>query len=100
MRKSAAAAKCPAVRMPTLAEDAVIRAAARSDPDAQPLTQSQLKKMVPLRTLRGHPRTASPKQLVSIRYSAEVLEYFRSTGDGWQSRMDGVLRAYVARHSR
>jgi uncharacterized protein (DUF4415 family) len=55
---------------------------------------------VPLRTLRGRPKSASPKQLVSIRYSAEVVKYFKSTGEGWQSRMDGVLRAYVARHSR
>jgi uncharacterized protein (DUF4415 family) len=40
----------------------------------------------------------SPKVLLSVRYSAEVVEYFRSTGEGWQSRMDGVLREYVARH--
>jgi hypothetical protein len=42
----------PAVRMPTLAEDAAIRAAARTDPDAQPLTRAQLKKMIPLRAPR------------------------------------------------
>lgn len=30
----------------------------------------------------------------------EVLEYFKSTGEGWQARMDGVLLEYVARHSR
>jgi uncharacterized protein (DUF4415 family) len=100
MSKTAKAAKRPAIRMPTLKEDAAIRAAAKSDPDAQPLTAAQLKKMVPLRTLRGRPKTLSPKQLVSIRYSAEVLEYFKSTGEGWQSRMDSVLRAYVTRHSR
>jgi uncharacterized protein (DUF4415 family) len=35
-----------------------------------------------------------------VRYSPEVLEYFKSTGEGWQSRMDGVLRNYVTRHSR
>ena len=100
MSKAAKAAKRPVIRMPTPKEDAVIRAAAKADPDAQPLTPAQLKKMVPLRTLRGRPRAVSPKQLISIRYSAEVLEYFRSTGEGWQSRMDTVLRAYVARHSR
>ena len=26
--------------------------------------------------------------------------HFKSTGEGWQSRMDGVLREYVTRHSR
>ena len=30
----------------------------------------------------------------------EVVAYFKSTGEGWQSRMDGVLQQYVARHSR
>jgi uncharacterized protein (DUF4415 family) len=86
--------------MPTATQDRAINAAAKADPDAQPLTPKQLKSMVPLRTLRGRPKSPNPKQLVSVRYSAEVLEYFRSTGEGWQSRMDGVLRAYVTRHSR
>jgi uncharacterized protein (DUF4415 family) len=86
--------------MPTLQEDKAITAAAKNDPDAQPLTLRQLKAMVPLRALRGRPKSESPKQLVSVRYSPEVLAYFRSTGEGWQSRMDGVLRQYVSRHSR
>lgn len=86
--------------MPTSQEDKAITAAAKTDPDAQPLTTKQLKSMVPLRTLRGRPKSANAKQLVSVRYSPEVLAYFKSTGQGWQSRMDGVLRQYVARHSR
>ncbi len=86
--------------VPTAAEDRAITSAARTDPDAQPLTAKQLKAMVPLRTLRGRPKSENPKQLVSVRYSQEVLAYFRSTGEGWQSRMDGVLRDYVTRHSR
>ena len=92
--------KGPSVVVPTVAQDRAINAAAKADPDAQPLTPKQLKSMVPMRTLRGRPKLANPKQLVSVRYSAEVLEYFRSTGEGWQARMDGVLRAYVTRHSR
>jgi uncharacterized protein (DUF4415 family) len=32
------------------------------------------------------------KKLVSLRLSPEVLSYFRSTGDGWQSRIDDALR--------
>jgi len=81
-------------------EDRAINAAAKADPDAQPLTAEQLKAMVPMRSLRGRPKSAHPKQLVSVRYSAEVLAYFKATGEGWQSRMDGVLREYVARQSR
>jgi uncharacterized protein (DUF4415 family) len=86
--------------MPTMEEDAAITAAALSDPDAQPLTDAQLGAMVPMKTLRGRPRTANPKRLVSVRYSPEVITYFKSTGDGWQARMDGVLREYVAQQAR
>ncbi|MGZ8424604.1 MAG: BrnA antitoxin family protein [Candidatus Binatia bacterium] len=92
--------KRPTVVMPTVREDKAITAAAKADPDAQPLTLKQLKAMVPIRALRGRPKSASTKQLVSVRYSREVLAYFKSTGEGWQSRMDRVLREYVTRHSR
>ena len=92
--------KRPAVAMPTMAEDRVITAAAKADPDAQPLTAKQLQAMVPLKSVRGRPKLENKKLLVSVRYSPEVVAYFRSTGEGWQSRMDGVLQQYVARHSR
>jgi len=88
------------ILMPTAEEDKVITAAAKSDLDAQPLTTKQLKAMVPIRALRGRPRSENKKLLVSVRYSPEVIAYFKSTGEGWQSRMDGVLRKYVTRHSR
>lgn len=93
-------AKRPAIRMPTVEEDRAIIAAAKADPDAQPLTPEQLDAMMPMKSLRGRPKAASTKQLVSIRYSPEVIDYFKSTGEGWQARMDGVLQAYVAKHSR
>ncbi len=89
-----------AIRMPTVEEDKAITAAARSDPDAQPLTPGQLQAMVPIKALRGRPKSGNTKLLVSVRYSPEVVAYFKSTGEGWQARMDGVLRQYVARHSR
>jgi len=92
--------KRPSVRLPTTEEDRVITAAAKSDPDAPPLTPRQLKAMVPMRALRGRPKSEKRKLLISIRYSPEVVAYFRSTGEGWQSRIDGVLRKYVERHSR
>lgn len=92
--------KRPTVRMPTLEEDRAITASAKSDPDAQPLTPKQLKTMVPLKALRGRPKSENKKLLVSVRYSPEVVAFFKSTGEGWQSLMDSVLRKYVARHSR
>lgn len=85
------------VAMPTVEEDKVITAAARNDADALPLTPKQLKNMVPLRTLRGRPKSDNRKLLISVRYSPEVVAYFKSTGEGWQSRMDEALREYVKR---
>lgn len=88
-----------AVKMPTLEEDKQITQAAIDDEDALPLTAEQLNEMLPLRSLRGRPRSDNKKQLVSIRYSPEVLEFFKSSGAGWQSRMDAVLKEYVTSHS-
>jgi uncharacterized protein (DUF4415 family) len=87
------------IALPTPEEDRAITAAAKADPDAQPLTANQLKAMVPMRTLRGRPKSPNKKLLVSIRYSPEVVAYFKSTGEGWQARMDSVLRQYVARRT-
>lgn len=92
--------KRSSISLPTPEEDRIITKAAKSDPDAQPLTPKQLKSMIPIRALRGRPKSENRKLLVSVRYSPEVVAYFKSTGEGWQSRMDGVLRQYVARHSR
>lgn len=92
-------AKRPTIVPPTPEEDAEIIAAARDDPDAQPLTDAQLAAMVPLRAIRGRPKADSKKVLLSVRYSPEVVAFFKSTGAGWQSRMDAALRDYVARHS-
>ena len=92
--------KRSSISLPTPEEDRIITKAAKSDPDAQPLTPQQLKSMIPVRALRGRPKSENRKLLVSVRYSPEVVAYFKSTGEGWQSRMDGVLRQYVARHSR
>lgn len=83
--------------LPTAAEDRKIMAAAKADPDAQPLSAPQMATMIPLRSVRGRPKLDISKQLVSIRYSPDVLAYFRSTGPGWQARMNAVLLDYVTR---
>ena len=42
------------------------------------------------------PQKAPTKQLVSLRLSPDVLERFKASGPGWQTRIDGVLREHVA----
>ena len=82
--------------MPSVKDNAKIVATAKADPDAKPMTKAQLDAMVPIRAVRGRPKSENKKQLLSVRYSVEVVEYFRSTGEGWQARMDSVLRQYVS----
>ena len=41
------------------------------------------------------PQQTPTKQLVSVRYSPEVLQYFKSTGAGWQTRMNDALLEWV-----
>jgi len=45
-------------------------------------------------------QVAPTKQLVSVRYSPEVLAFFKSGGVGWQTRMDEALKNWVATHSK
>jgi uncharacterized protein (DUF4415 family) len=87
------------LKIPTLEEDQLITAAAESDPDALPLTDDQMNAMVTMSVVRGRPKLANKKQLVSIRYSPEVIDYFKASGAGWQARMDSVLKDYVEAHS-
>ena len=36
-----------------------------------------------------------PKVPVSIRLDADLVDFFRNQGRGWQTRMNAVLRAYA-----
>ena len=45
---------------------------------------------------KGRGKQKAPTKVkTTVRFSPEVLEYFKGTGDGWQTRMDEVLREYV-----
>ena len=44
------------------------------------------------------PQKRPTKVAVTVRYSPDVVEYFKSTGEGWQTRMNDALRDYVALH--
>jgi uncharacterized protein (DUF4415 family) len=41
---------------------------------------------------RGRPPLDSPKQLVSLRLDADVVDAYRKTGEGWQTRINTDLR--------
>jgi uncharacterized protein (DUF4415 family) len=44
---------------------------------------------------RGRPKSDSPKQAISLRVDADVLERYKEGGPGWQVRMNEALRKAV-----
>jgi uncharacterized protein (DUF4415 family) len=47
---------------------------------------------------RGRPVSSNPKTRITIRCSPEVVEAFRATGNGWQTRMDEALKDWLKKH--
>jgi uncharacterized protein (DUF4415 family) len=45
------------------------------------------------------PQKAPTKKLVSLRLSPEVVDHFKSTGPGWQTRIDGALREAIKKRA-
>jgi uncharacterized protein (DUF4415 family) len=43
-------------------------------------------------TRPGRPPTENPKKQVTLRLDPDVIEKFRATGKGWQSRINAELR--------
>ncbi len=39
----------------------------------------------------GRPRSANPRKLISIRLPVDVIERWKATGPGWQTRMAARL---------
>jgi uncharacterized protein (DUF4415 family) len=65
-----------------------IRRAIRADPDAAPEVDAAWFKSARI-------VMPKPKQAVSLRLDREVMEWFKSQGKGYQTRINAVLRAYV-----
>lgn len=52
-------------------------------------------------TKRGRPPVGdAPKQQVTLRLAPKVMQYFKDSGAGWQTRMNAVLERHVAGISR
>ncbi|MBF0153601.1 MAG: BrnA antitoxin family protein [Magnetococcales bacterium] len=81
--------------MPTPEEDEAIARGIALDPDTYEPTTEEIMAMRPL---RGRPVATDKKILLSVRYSPDVVAYFRATGPGWQTRMNEALEEWVAGH--
>ena len=71
--------------------------------DSAEIPTENIKAMRPISELfekkrMGRPPKENPKEQISVRYDADVLEAFRATGEGWQTRMNDALRIYLKEH--
>jgi uncharacterized protein (DUF4415 family) len=47
----------------------------------------------------GRPKAEVTKERITIRLSPDVLERFRATGSGWQTKVDAALRDWLKTHA-
>lgn len=84
------------IELPTPEENEAINAGIAADHDTFELTDEWLAKARRV----GRPVSETPKIKRSIRFSAEVISYFRATGKGWQTRMDHALKEWISMQKR
>jgi len=80
--------------LPTQEEDAAINAGIAQDPDTYELGAAEFKQL-----RRGRPLGSGTKTQVTLRLDADVLEKFRASGDGWQTRINDALKSWVRTHA-
>ncbi|MES2237508.1 MAG: BrnA antitoxin family protein [Pseudomonadota bacterium] len=86
-------------RKPLIDTDGEVRELTAEDmakfrPAAEVLPSSLRKKL----GVRGLQKTPT-KERITIRLSREVVEQFRESGEGWQTRVDSALREWLENHS-
>ncbi|KLK91413.1 hypothetical protein AA309_20150 [Microvirga vignae] len=65
-----------------------------TDPDDAPdlSTPEWQAKMAQAKVARGRPKSDKSKVAVKLRIDPDVLEAYKATGPGWQTRMSEALR--------
>ena len=71
---------------------------AKARPMAEALPDLHAALVAEIKRKGGRPKAENPKQTIAIRLDPEVLAAFRATGPGWQTRMNDVLREWVAKN--
>lgn len=103
----------PGTIIPTNDETEAINAGIAADQDNPELTTEWFAKaklaseafpaetyaaLVAIKRPRGRPKADETKVFTAIRLDADLLDAFKSTGKGWQTRMNAALRQFITEH--
>jgi uncharacterized protein (DUF4415 family) len=67
-------------------------------PASEVLPPSLLKVLPKHKVGQRGPQKKPIKVPITLRYSPEVVEYFKATGENWQVRMDETLKEWISKH--
>lgn len=84
----------PGTIVPTREEDDPINRGIAADPDTYELGIADLKQMKKI----GRPKAEVTKERITIRLSPDVVEAFKASGTGWQTRIDTALKDWLKTH--
>ena len=77
---------------------------AHPEPDSPPLTDDMIDSVRPgaevfaelgIDPPRGRPRKSNAKVLLTLRLDPDIVDHFRETGQGWQTRINDALRQVI-----
>lgn len=65
----------------------------------KPASRDAVKSAFKTALSRGRPKADTHKVALTVRYDEEVVEAFKASGPGWQTRMNAALKDWLKTHS-
>lgn len=82
--------------LPSDEDDARIRAGIAADPDTHEVSDAEFALM---KRRVGRPLGSGTKTQITLRVDTDVVEAFKATGAGWQTRINEILKNWVHSHA-
>jgi uncharacterized protein (DUF4415 family) len=71
---------------------------AKATPASQAFSPETYAALVAMKRPRGRPKADETKVFTAIRLDADLLDAFKATGKGWQTRVNAALRQFITEH--
>ena len=90
-------------KQPLINREGEVRELTRQDISAMrpahEILPTELLNVLPKRTVGQRGQQKKPTKVpMTLRYSPEVIQYFKETGAGWQIRMNEALKEWIKSH--